>query len=220
MAVQSSHLSLKLMTHQSECKIYIIDDDESVRRGLSLLLLSNDYNVETHENTKEFLRSVERNHPGCVLLDVFLDEGSGLELQAVIKERFPYFPIIYITGHGDIPMSVKALKQGAFNFLEKPIDDKILLQVIKDAITNSLDLFGIQKEKNIIQEKFDSLTSRELEIFKNVIKGKLNKQIAAELDIAEHTVKLHRGKITEKLGVKSVPEMIYLLQKTDLKQDL
>jgi FixJ family two-component response regulator len=217
MVAQSLHLSLKLMAQQSECKIFIIDDDESVRRGLSLLLLSNDYNVEIYENTKEFLRSGDRNHPGCILLDVFLDGESGLELQTVIKERFPYFPIIYITGHGDVPMSVKAVKQGAFNFLEKPIDDKILLQVIKEAISNSLDLFGIQTVKNVIKEKFDSLTSRELEIFKFVIMGKLNKQIAAELDIAEHTVKLHRGKITEKLGIKSVPEMIDLLQKIDFK---
>jgi FixJ family two-component response regulator len=205
------------MTQQSECKIFIIDDDESVRRGLSLLLLSNDYNVEAYENTKEFLRHGERNLPGCILLDVFLDGESGLELQIAIKERFQNFPIIYITGHGDVPMSVKALKQGAFNFLEKPIDDIILLQVIKEAISNSLDLFGIQTEKNVIKAKFDSLTSRELEILRYVIRGKLNKQIAAELDIAEHTVKLHRGKITEKLGVKSVPEMIYHLQKIDLK---
>ena len=205
------------MIKNPECKIFVIDDDESVRRGLSLLLLSNDYSVEIYESTKEFLRSGDRNHPGCILLDVFLDGESGLELQTVIKERFPSFPIIYMTGHGDIPMSVRALKQGAFNFLEKPIDDKLLMQVIQEAIGNSLDLVGIQTEKNLIKAKFDSLTSRELEIFKYVIKGKLNKQIAAELDIAEHTVKLHRGRITEKLGVKSVPEMIYLLQKIELK---
>jgi FixJ family two-component response regulator len=214
------YLSLKFMTQQSECKIFIIDDDEGVRKGLSLLLLSNDYNVEIFENTKEFIESDDRNHPGCILLDVFLDGESGLELQNEIKVRFPNFPIIYITGYGDVPMTVKALKQGAFNFLEKPIEDKLLLQVIKEAISNSLDLFGIQKEKKVIQAKFDSLTSRELEIFRFVIRGKLNKQIAADLNIAEHTVKLHRGKITEKLGVKSVAEMIYLLQKTDLKQVL
>jgi len=216
--VQSFHLNSKsAMIKNPECKIFVIDDDESVRRGLSLLLLSNDYSVEIYESTKEFLRSGDRNHPGCILLDVFLDGESGLELQTVIKERFPSFPIIYMTGHGDIPMSVRALKQGAFNFLEKPIDDKLLMQVIQEAIGNSLDLVGIQTEKNLILAKFDSLTSRELEIFKYVIKGKLNKQIAAELDIAEHTVKLHRGRITEKLGVKSVPEMIYLLQKIELK---
>jgi FixJ family two-component response regulator len=208
------------MTQQSKCKIIIIDDDESVRRGISLLLLSNGYNVEVFENTSELLESGDRDHPGCILLDVFLDGESGLDLQNVIKERFPNFPIIYISGHGDIPMSVKALKQGAFNFLQKPFDDTLLFQTVKDAISYSEDLLNNHEEKKVIKQKFDSLTSRELEIFKYVIMGKLNKQIAADLHIAEHTVKLHRGKITEKLGVKSVPEMIYLLQKTDLKQVL
>jgi FixJ family two-component response regulator len=205
------------MNQESECRIYIIDDDESVRRGISLLLLSYGYTVEIFENIKEFLVPGARNHPGCILLDVFLDGESSLDLHNAIKERFPNLPIIFITGRGDVPMSVKALKQGAFNFLQKPIDDNLLFQAVKEAISNSLDLSAIQKEKNLIKAKFDSLTSRELEIFRYVIRGALNKQIAAELNIAEHTVKLHRGKITEKLGVKSVPEMIYLIQRLDLK---
>jgi FixJ family two-component response regulator len=205
------------MNPQSKGIIFIIDDDESVRRGISLLLQSNGYNVEIFENTTEFFESGDRNKPGCILLDVFLNGESGLELQDAIKERFPNLPIIYITGHGDVPMSVKALKQGAFNFLQKPIDMNLLFQSVQEAVYISLHLSSIQKEKNSIKAKFDSLTPKELEIFSHVIRGALNKQIAAELNIAEHTVKLHRGKITQKLGVKSVPEMIYLIQKIGLK---
>jgi FixJ family two-component response regulator len=200
-----------------ESTIILIDDDEAVRRSISLLLLSGGYNVEAFENAKESLASDNGDRPGCILLDIFLDGVSGLELQDTIRERFPYFPIIYITGYGDVPMSVRALKKGALNFLQKPIDDKLLFQAVSEAISNSLLLIDVQKERNIIQAKIDSLTHRELEILSYVIRGWLNKQIAAELNIAEHTVKLHRGKITEKLGVKSVPEMIYLIHKTDLR---
>lgn len=188
------------MIPHPESKIILIDDDEAVRRSISLLLLSGGYNVEAFENAKEFLASDYEARPGCILLDIFLDGESGLELLDAIRERFPYFPIIYITGYGDVPMSVMALKKGALNFLQKPIDEKLLFHALNEAISNSLALIDVQQERNIIKAKIDSLTSRELEILRYVIRGRLNKQIAAELNIAEHTVKLHRGKITDKLG--------------------
>ena len=205
------------MIQNPEYRVFIIDDDENVRKGISLLLLSGGYNVATFENTGEFLASDYRNHPGCILLDIFLDGESGLELQDDIRERFPNLPIIYITGYGDVPMSVRALKHGALNFLQKPIDEKLLLQAVSEAISCSQILFGVQQERNTVKAKMDSLTPREFEIFRQVIRGTLNKQIAAELNIAEHTVKLHRGKITEKLGVKSVPEMIHMADKLNIK---
>jgi FixJ family two-component response regulator len=205
------------MKQNPEYKIFIVDDEESVCKGISLLLLSVGYHVDTFDNAKDFLNSDKVNGPGCILLDVFLRGESGLDLQDNIKERYSDLPIIYITGHGDVSMSVKAFKNGALNFLQKPIDEKQLFPAVEEAINQSLALVSNHLERNIINAKFNSLTPRELEIFRHVIRGTLNKQIAAELHIAEHTVKLHRGKITEKLGVKSVPEMIYMADKLDIK---
>ena len=201
------------MIQNPEYNIYIIDDDEAVRRGLSLLLRSSGYQVETFAKPKDFTENENTVAPGCILLDIFLDGESGLELQDTFAKKFKNLPVIYITGHGDIPMSVNALKKGAINFLEKPIDDQKLLTAVNEAVIISKDLVNLEIEKNSITRLFNSLTQREFEIFRYVIKGMLNKQISSELNITEHTVKLHRGKITSKLGVKSVPEMVYLAEK-------
>jgi FixJ family two-component response regulator len=205
------------MSEFPESRILIIDDDKSVRKGISLLLYSAGYCAETFENVHDFLQAEEIDVPGCIILDIFLGEESGLELQDAVRNKFKNFPIIFISGHGDIPMSVRALKKGAINFLQKPVDDKILLRSVEEAINYSHDLLNLQKEKEKSKALMDSLTPRELEILRYVIKGKLNKQIASELNIAEHTVKLHRGRITEKLGVKSVPEIIHLAEKSDFE---
>jgi FixJ family two-component response regulator len=198
-------------------RIFIVDDDISVCRGLSLLLNTAGYIVESFENVKDLLKAEDINIPGCILLDIFLGKESGLELQDAIRKRFKNIPIIFITGHGDIPMSVQALKKGAINFLQKPVDDEILLKAVEEAVNNSQTLLNLQLEKDECKALIDTLTPRELEILKFVIKGTLNKQIASELNIAEHTVKLHRGRITEKLGVKSVPEMIYIADRSDIQ---
>jgi FixJ family two-component response regulator len=205
------------VSKKPESKIFIVDDDISVRRGISLLLNSAGYSVEAFENIRDLLQTENINLPGCILLDIFLGEESGLELHDAIRNKFKNIPIIFVTGHGDIPMSVQALKKGAINFLQKPVDDKLLLTAVDEAIKNSHDLLDIQKEKDECKALIDSLTPRELQILRFVIKGKLNKQIASELNIAEHTVKLHRGRITEKLGVKSVPEMIYIARRSDIE---
>jgi FixJ family two-component response regulator len=205
------------MSEMPESRIFIVDDDLSVRRGISLLLNSAGYFVEEFENIRDLLQADVINIPGCILLDIFLGEESGLDLQDAIRNKFKNIPIIYITGHGDIPMSVQALKKGAINFLQKPVDDEILLRSVDEAIKNSHVLLNIQMEKDKCKALITSLTPRELEILRFVIKGKLNKQIASELNIAEHTVKLHRGRITEKLGVKSVPEMIYIAERSNIE---
>jgi FixJ family two-component response regulator len=204
-----------IMNEMPESRILIVDDDISVRRGISLLLNSAGYSVEAFENIKDLLQAEDINIPGCILLDIFLGEESGLELQDAIRNKFKNIPIIFITGQGDIPMSVQAIKKGAINFLQKPVDDKILLRSVDEAIKKSHVLLHIQIEKDKCKTLIASLTSRELEILGFVIKGKLNKQIASELNITEHTVKLHRGRITEKLGVKSVPEMIYIAERSN-----
>jgi FixJ family two-component response regulator len=200
-----------------EPRIFIVDDDISVRRGISLLLNSAGYLVETFENIRDLLNTEDIYMPGCILLDIFLGEESGLVLQDAIKNKFRHIPIIFITGHGDIPMSVRALKKGAINFLQKPVDEKELLSAVEEAIKNSHVLLNIQLEKDKCKALIDTLTPTELKILKFVIKGMLNKQIASELNIAEHTVKLHRGRITEKLGVKSVPEMILIAEKSNIR---
>ena len=149
--------------------------------------------------------------------DVFLDGNSGLELQAEIETKFECLPIIFISGQGDIPMSVEAMKQGALNFLQKPIDDKELFKAIDEAFERSSTLISKQSEIDRFKVLINLLTAREYEIFCYVITGALNKQIAAELGIAEHTIKNHRLKITEKLGVKSAAEMVYIANRLNIK---
>jgi two-component system response regulator FixJ len=197
--------------------VFIIDDDESVRKGLSMLLRVEGYNVKVYESALEFIVLENFNRKGCILLDVFMNGESGLELQDKIKEEYSSLPIIYMSGQGDIPMSVQALKKGAVNFLQKPIDKAQLIEAIDEALRISESIVKSQYEMHSFKSLIDNLTQREYEIFKQVITGALNKQIAARLDITEHTVKLHRGKITEKLGVKSVAELIHIAEKLNLK---
>jgi two-component system response regulator FixJ len=203
--------------NKNNTKIFLIDDDKEIRSGISLLLKSLGYNIESFKSVDELLEYSDYSGPGCILLDIFLGEVSGLELQSKIEIKFETLPIIYITGQGNIPMSVEAIKKGALNFLQKPIDETELLKAIEEALTRSDELIKKQNEIEKFKSLVNSLTAREYEIFRYVITGMLNKQIAAELGIAEHTVKNHRLSITEKLGVKSVAEMIYIAEKLSIK---
>ena len=202
---------------KADCKIFIIDDEEEILQGLLLLLNSYGYKVEIFQNIDQFLETEDYNGAGCILLDVFLGGKTGLELQEVIEIKFDSLPIIFITGQGNIPMSVEAMKKGALNFLQKPIDEKELLSAIDEAFMRSKSLIIKQSEIDKFKSLVNSLTAREYEIFRYVITGNLNKQIAFELGIAEHTVKNHRLNITNKLGVKSVPEIIYMADKLSIK---
>ena len=193
-----------------------MDDDESIRRSLSLLIRSAGYPVSDFRGAEEFLESGNFNGTGCILLDIFLDGKSGLELHEEISKKFSNLPIIYITGLGDVPMSVQALRKGAINFLQKPVDEQQLFNAIEEALRKSSEMVLEQNHILKIKSLLNKFTPREYEIFQLVLTGMLNKQIAAELNITEHTVKLHRGKITEKLGVKSVAEMVRLAQKINL----
>jgi FixJ family two-component response regulator len=206
------------MSNSDKGTVFIIDDDEAVRRGIALLLKSAGYKVESYTAASEFLETERNDISGCILLDVFMNGESGLELQDEIALKFRYLPVIYISGQGNIPMSVQALKKGAINFLQKPIDDKLLFEAVDEALANSYNLKRLQTEQSKLQLLVNSLTPRESEVFRLVITGILNKQIAAKLNIAEHTVKLHRGKITEKLGVKSAAEMATIAEKLNLKE--
>ena len=196
--------------------IFIIDDDNSVRRSLSLFLKANNFNAEAFSSSEEYLEREQYSGIGCIILDVNLGGKNGLELQDELKIRESQLPIIFMTGQGNIPMSVKTLKKGAINFLEKPFKDEELLQSISEALALCNKLKAEKEEFRKSQYLIDSLTPREYDVLKHLISGMLNKQIAYELNIAEHTVKLHRGSICEKLGVKSVAEIIQITEKAGI----
>lgn len=198
-------------------QIFIVDDEEAVRRALALLLRSAGYPAESYASVKELLEREVPDSPSCILLDVFMEGESGLELLEAVTKKFESSPVIYVSGYADIPMSVNALKRGAINFLKKPVDDALLIEAIREALQKSSYLLNVRKEFVRLKNRVDSLTPREFEIFRLVIKGMLNKQIALELSITEHTVKLHRGKVTEKLGVKNVAELIHIAERLQLQ---
>jgi FixJ family two-component response regulator len=198
-------------------KIFVIDDDESVRRSLPMLLESMEFEVETFPSSEDFLNREPFNGTGCILLDINLGGKSGLELQEELINKQYSLPIIFITGKGGVPESVRALKKGAVDFLQKPFDDQQLLDAVEEAVAKSHTIRKEFDELKKLQGLISVLTERELEVFKYVVTGMLNKQIAQELNITEHTVKLHRGKITEKLGVKSVAELVRIAEKAGIK---
>jgi FixJ family two-component response regulator len=202
---------------KTNSKIFLIDDDEEICDSISLLLKSAGFKVETFKSTEKFLETKNHNGAGCILLDVFLEGKTSLELQETIESKFESLPIIFITGQGTIPLSVEAMRKGALNFLQKPIDDKELFKAVEEALKRSTELVIKHAEIEKFKLLVNSLTAREYEIFRYIITGMLNKQIGAELGIAEHTVKNHRLKITEKLGVKSVAELVYIAEKLNIK---
>lgn len=201
-----------------ETTVFVVDDDLSIGKGLGRLLRSAGYKVETFSSAQNFLEADPRTGGGaCLILDVKMPGLNGLELQEELQSRGNAMPIVFISGHGDIPMSVKAIKKGAIDFLTKPFDDKDLLNAVKEALKRDTEIRKKAEEQNNIIERFGSLTPREFEILTYVITGMLNKQIAYDLNISEKTVKVHRGRVMEKLGVDSVAELVRLLEKAKIE---
>lgn len=196
--------------------VFIIDDDTSIRRSLSLFLVASGYAVKTFPSSEEYLEKVQIEETGCIILDVNLSGKSGLELQEELIARGSSLPIIFMTGQGNIPMSVQTLKRGAINFLEKPFKDEELLKSVEEALERSRKLTSEREEILAARTLVDALTPREREILKFLHTGMLNKQIASELEIAEQTVKIHRHSISEKLGVKSLAEIIRISSKAGI----
>jgi FixJ family two-component response regulator len=188
--------------------VYIIDDDRSVRQAISLFLSSAGYNVISFSSSEEFLEQEPAEDPGCIILDVNLGGKTGLELQDELIGLDYNLPIIFITGRGNVRMSVATMKKGAVNFLEKPFDDDELLKSVDDAVQLSRKLLSEKSEVKRASELLSRLTPRETEILSLLVTGMLNKQIGSDLNIAEQTVKLHRHSIFEKLGVKSLPGLV------------
>ena len=198
--------------------VFIVDDDSSIRESLSLLLSSAGYSVKTFASANEFLES-ERDTPGpaCLVLDVKMPGLSGLDLQEELTSRNYSIPVIFITGHGDIPMSVQAMKKGAVDFLSKPFDDSQLLDAVKVALLKDSQARTDLNEQKHIMQRLDSLTTREHEILTYLITGMLNKQIAYELKISERTVKAHRKQVFDKMSANSIAELVRLTEKVGIK---
>ena len=193
--------------------VFVVDDDRSVRRSLANLLESGDYGVETFASAAEFLQRAE--HPGasCLVLDVRLPGLDGLGLQQLLAQRGRSEQIVFITGHGDIPMGIQAMKRGAVDFLPKPFGDDQLLDAVARALARSVEAVRARGEREEIRARLATLTTREFEVFRLVIAGLLNKQIGAELGAALTTIKIHRSRVFQKLGVVSVAELTRLAQK-------
>jgi FixJ family two-component response regulator len=194
--------------HKMDETVFIIDDDISIQRSLSLFLSAYDYTVETFSSSEEYLEREIFTGTGCIILDINMEGKSGLELQDELLTLGSHLPVIFITSKGNVHLSVQTIRKGAVNFLEKPFKEDELLNSVSEAIELSRTLKTEKDEIRIAKDLTKLLTTRETEILRYLITGMLNKQTAAALSISEHTVQLHKLSISNKLGVKSIPEMI------------
>ena len=190
--------------------VFLIDDDASVRRALARLIKSAGHQVQTFASAREFLDSAAAEEAACLVLDVRMPDLTGIDLQRQLEVLNRKVPIVFITGHGDIPMSVSAMKAGAVDFLSKPVKDIDLLRAIKQALARSVHERTEQNEVNDIQQRVNRLTSREREVMALIVRGLLNKQIAFELGTVEKTIKVHRARVMAKMQVGSLAELVRL----------
>ena len=188
--------------------VFVVDDDVSVRESLDLLIKFAGWQPETFASAGEFLARPRTARPNCLVLDISLPDLNGLELQKLIASERTDMPIIFITGHGDVPMTVQAMKGGAVEFLTKPFDDEVLLNAIGHAIRRSAAVLDDQAETSALSSSYESLTPRERDVMNLVVSGMLNKQIGMKLGISEITVKAHRGKMMQKMKAKSLAHLV------------
>lgn len=193
--------------------VFVVDDDPSVRSSLTFLIGTVGLRVESFDSAEAFLHKKPPDRPGCLVLDVRLPGLSGLDLQRELVARNMYIPIVFVTGHGDIPMSVRAMKAGAVEFLTKPFRDQDLLDAIRAALER--DRFRRDQEKELMElrQRSESLTPREQEVISMVVSGMLNKQIAGQLGTAENTVKVHRSRAMEKMKAQSLAELVRMVER-------
>jgi FixJ family two-component response regulator len=194
--------------------VHVIDDDDSLRKAVTRLLHAAGYDVRAYASAGDFaLANREKNKRGCVLLDMRMPGPSGLELQEALAREDEPLPVIFLTAHGDVPTSVRAMKAGAIDFLTKPIKRDVLLNAVRAALARDVRLHTSREQLRDLRMRFAKLTPREREVFDLVVAGRLNKQIAVELGMAERTVKAHRGQVMAKMQVTSVAELVHLADK-------
>jgi len=197
--------------------VFVVDDDDAVRRALERLIRSIGLEVETFASAQEFLRRDPPDRPACVVSDVRMPGLSGLDLQKELADADLSMPIIFMTGHGTVPMSVRAMKAGAVDFLQKPVDEQVLL----DAIHHALERGSREQEESAqhaeIQKRVELLTAREREVFELVVSGMLNKQIAAELGASEKTIKVHRGRVMQKMKADSLADLVRMAERVGVQ---
>jgi len=193
--------------------VFVIDDDEAVRKSLKRLLHAADYEAEVFNSAADYLARPPHARPSCVIVDVQMPGLNGFELQEALIKRRREEQLIFITGHGNIPMCAKAMKAGAVDFLPKPFKSRELLKCVEQALDRSAKQRHREATKNEARRLLDLLTPREFEVMQLVITGMLNKQVAGELGVGEKTIKVHRGRVMQKLGVKSVAELLRLVEK-------
>lgn len=196
--------------------VYLVDDDPSVLKGLTRLLRSAGHSVEAFDSAEAFIARPPHPGPACIVLDLRMPMASGADLQAQLERMRSNLPIIFLSGHAEVKDSVHAMKHGALDFLTKPVDEEVLLAAVRNALEHHVDILAQAGATQSIQQRIDTLTERELETARWVISGLLNKQIAAELGIAEKTVKIHRARVMEKMGVTSVAELVRLFDQVGI----
>ena len=188
--------------------VFIVDDDDAVRSSLRLLLKSAGLGTVAHASAKEFLDTWQPEQPGCLILDVRMPGMSGLELQAELNRRGAIIPVVFISGHGDIPMAVEAIQHGAFDFLQKPFGDQDLLNRVQRALAADGENRKLLAQRDLLRERFESLTPREREVLALVTQGKANKVMAGDLGVSQRTVEIHRARVMEKMGANSLAQLV------------
>lgn len=204
-----------MTNHKNTQIVHIVDDDEAVRDAISLLLESVEIENQTYENAQVFLEIFAKNlgvlAPGCIVLDIRMPGMSGLECQQKLQQLGCKQPIIFITGHGDVPMAVEAIKQGAMEFIQKPFRDQELLDRIQHCLAINAEALEYNFQTQIVSQRLASLTQREKEVLDRVVEGKANKVIATDLNLSQRTIEIHRSNVMEKMQAKSLAQLIKMV---------
>jgi two-component system response regulator FixJ len=190
--------------------VYVVDDDDGMRRALDALLSTVGYKTAVFSRPSEFLANFKADTPGCLVLDIRMPDMSGLEVQQQLNRMGSMLPVIFITGHGDVPMAVQAMKEGAYEFIQKPFRDQDLLDCINHALKQDAENRSTVARRAEVQHRLESLTPRERQVMDMVVDGAANKVIAIDLSLSERTVEIHRAKVMEKMGARSVAHLVKL----------